>query len=101
MIKKIADEEMSRVTGGISSEAVENRIFIANTVVHDEAWINMVKKAAEKADSQKVFPCALGRCPGCGKQTGHLGVVCDECRKEAGCQKKTETKGTSALPASK
>jgi hypothetical protein len=104
MIKKIADEEMSRVTGGITSgitcSAVDSQNFITN-IVHDEAWKKKVKEAAEKADSRKISPCVCGHCPGCMQPIGMAGDVCSKCREEAGCPKKIVTKETSALIANK
>lgn len=85
MIKKIQDEEMNNVAGGMELPINNNKIINAS---HDEDWKKKVKAAAEKFDSQ-IFHCSVcGACPGCGKMVGTAGNVCPTCRQEAGCSSK-------------
>lgn len=82
MIKKIQDEEMNGVAGGMDLPINNNKIINTN---HDEDWKKKVREAAEKFDSQLFHCCVCGSCPGCGKMVGTAGNVCATCRQEAGC----------------
>ena len=85
MIKKIQDEEMSGVAGGMELPINNNRFIDTN---HNEDWKKKIREVAEKFDSQMAHCCVCGACPGCGKMVGTAGDVCYECRKEAGCLNK-------------
>ena len=88
MIKKIQDEEISGVVGGMDLPIINNKII---NMEHNENWKKKVREAAEKFDLQTAHFCVCGSCPGCGKMVGTAGDVCVTCRQEAECPSRKST----------
>lgn len=86
--KKLDDNSLEKVTGGLDNNFYVN---LGNgkqfETEHNKEWIDMVREAAEKFDSESIHFCVCGTCPGCGATVGIQGDVCKDCREKAKCLK--------------